>query len=138
MTIAPELGLGLGRLTTSRLDGCRTQPPCDPTTSMCMQPPPCGQNDPEIMNAIKIGDGFSRSTITPRTSAALRIAVPLFEHVWFDAIAAVTVAPFGHTDEYKLPPGTPLPYQVPPEDLALPGEPRGTLQLGFGLRVGAP
>ena len=138
MTIAPELGLGLGRLSTSRLDGCRIQPPCDPSTAMCMPPPPCGQNDPEIMNAIKIGDGFSRSTITPRASVALRIAIPLFEHVWFDAIGAITMAPFGHTDPYALPPGTLLPYPEPPDQLALPGEPRGAIQVGFGLRVGAP
>jgi hypothetical protein len=134
MSIAPEVGLGVGRMTTERADGCATPPACDPSTDPnCppAKPPPCA---PSGGTSIYVGDGFHAATITPRAEAALRIAIPLFEHVWLDGTAAVTLAPFGHGDAYvpaMSPPGT------TPGDIALPGDPLATFQIGVGLRVGS-
>ena len=73
----------------------------------------------------------------PRLAAALRIALPLFDHVWLDGIASYTYSPLGHVAAF------PSIDKVagPPDELAkraLPGEPSGALQLGIGLRIGAP
>jgi len=136
MSIAPELGLGVGRMTTSRLDSCVAPPACDPTDPTCkpLPPPPC-KPESGTLNQVYVGDNFTSATVTPRAEAALRIAVPLFQHVWLDGTAAITLAPFGHADAYTptmSPPGT------TPSDVALPGEPLASFQLGVGLRVGAP
>ena len=133
LAIAPELGVGVGRLATERVDGCEPPPPCDPTTGPCPPPPPkCTSG--QSTNAIYVGDGFHVATYTPRVEAALRVAVPLFAHVYLDGIASVTLAPFGHGGAYvpmSSPPG------VPPDQIALPGDPVATYVLGLGLRVGA-
>jgi hypothetical protein len=133
MSIAPELGLGVGRMTTDRVDGCTPPPGCDPNDPTCkLPPPPCTPTSGGTN--VYVGDGFHTATITPRAEAALRIAIPLFAHVWLDGTAAVTLAPFGHSDTYTptmAPPGT------TPDDIALPGEPLAAFQLGIGLRVGA-
>jgi hypothetical protein len=144
MVIAPEVGVGAGRMTTSRVDGCidpnmnsGCMDPTDPTCKM----PACSP-DASGNSGVYIGDNLHAATITPRFAGALRIALPLFEHVWLDGLASVTFAPFGHRDAFaaggnainltmNAPPGGPTPYD-------LPGEPRLGLQLGVGLRVGAP
>jgi hypothetical protein len=134
MSVAPELGVGVGRVETSRVDGCMPAnmmctDPMDPT---CMNQPPC--SDPST-GKIYVGDHLDALSYTPRIAAALRIAVPLFEHVWLEGVAAVTLAPFGHTDPY--PPGqiaSMLPS--PSSDYALPGDPMAAFQLGVGVRVG--
>ncbi len=143
MTIAPELGLGLGRQSTRRLDGCPPPPMCDPNnpndpTTACdtMAPAQCIDANGKTY----VGDTFDKTTYTPRIAAALRIAIPLFDHVWLDGLASVTFAPFGHTGSFGVAPnadGT-NPGNLPAEDLALPGEARGALHLGVGLRFGAP
>jgi len=138
MTIAPELGAGLGRVDTSRIDGCMVNtPPCDPTTDPNCMPmdPMC--TDPATGGKIYVGDHLHAVSYTPRLAAALRIAVPLFEHVWLEGLASATLAPFGHTAPY-LPGSSAAMLPGPPEDFALPGEPSGGLQLGIGLRVGGP
>lgn len=134
MSIAPELGLGIGRLATTRIDGCKMDPNCDPSTNtMCtMPPPPTCETNP---GSVYVGDGLTAATYTPRVSAALRVAIPLFEHVWLDGLAAATLAPFGHGDPYK-PIGADGTVMTPA--LALPGDPLLGVQLGVGLRVGAP
>jgi hypothetical protein len=136
MSIAPELGVGVGRVSTARVEGCKFMTPnCDPMTDptcMMMPPEPCTA-DPGTMY---VGDNFSTATYTPRLQAALRIAVPLFDHVWLDGIAAATAAPFGHSDEYAPLPaadGTTMNGAAYP----LPGDPMLGVQLGIGLRVGA-
>lgn len=132
MSIAPELGIGIGRLTTSRFDGCK-DPMCDPNTdpTMCpVMPTPC-ESDP---GTLYVGDGFSATTYTPRLSIALRVAIPLFDHVWLDGLAAAVAAPLGHSDEYATnPDGT----TMNAGQLPLPGDPLLGVQLGVGLRVGA-
>jgi hypothetical protein len=133
MSIAPELGIGIGRLTTSRLDSCK-DPMCDPNTdpTMCpVMPTPC-EGDP---GTLYVGDGFSATTYTPRLSIALRVAIPLFDHVWLDGLAAAVAAPLGHSDEYATSPdGTTM---TNAGELPLPGDPLLGVQLGVGLRVGA-
>jgi hypothetical protein len=139
MSVAPELGLGVGRLTTARVDGCKTEPVmCDPMTDPGCDPlsPPKCTEDPTTA-PVYVGDGFTATTYTPRISAALRVAIPLFEHVWLDGLAAATLAPFGHSSDYAassddgntMPNGTAA--------FPLPGDPLLGVQLGIGLRVGA-
>lgn len=141
--VAPELGLGLGRLSTRRLDGCVMSPPtCDVMTdpncpvgptppTMCTTDPAGGPPD----GTVYVGDGFDHATYTPRLSVALRIAVPLFSHVWLDGFAAATYAPLGHSAAFE-PAQTPN-VPVPAMDVALPGEPDRSYQVGIGLRIGA-
>jgi hypothetical protein len=135
MSAAPELGLGVGRLATSRIEGCKMMDPsCDPTDPMCVMPQmPVCETSP---GTVYVGDSFSATTYTPRLSAALRIAVPLFDHVWLDGLAAATLAPFGHEDPYAVgPDGTVMPNG---NAFPLPGDPMLGVQLGIGLRLGAP
>ena len=140
MSVAPELGLGVGRRRTRRLEctppAMQPGPNCDPADPMCggtgTVPPPCA----DAAGKIYIGDGLDAVTVTPRVAAALRLAVPLFEHVWLEGIASMTVAPFGHAAPFGS--NTADPATMPgTADLALPGEPWTALQLGIGLRVGA-
>ncbi len=137
ISIAPELGVGVGEITTERVDGCLPPPQCDPTDPMCkpLPPPPCTQATSSV-NAIYVGDGFRASTVTPRAEAALRLAVPLASHVWLDGTLAVTFAPTGHGDPYA--PTMPPPPGTNPMEITLPGEPLAAFQLGIGLRVGGP
>ena len=141
MTVSPELGVGVGRMTTDRVESCPepVMQNCDPMTDpMCPAPSPTctGQNP-----GIYVGDSFHAATITPRLAAALRIAVPLFERVWLDGIASVGYAPFGHDTPYVGAPPPPdangtEPYM--PAEVAMPGEPVFGVTLGLGIRVGAP
>ncbi|HEY5926723.1 MAG TPA: hypothetical protein VIV11_33785 [Kofleriaceae bacterium] len=153
LSLAPELGVGVGRLVTERYEGC-TQPAmmtptmcdpmtdpmcmnCDPTDPMCgitTEPPKC--EDPGT-TTVYVGDNFSTATYTPRVMAALRIAVPLFDHVWLDGVAAATAAPFGHDDDYGE--GQTMIGTMPnTASFPLPGDPMFGFQLGVGLRLGAP
>jgi hypothetical protein len=72
-----------------------------------------------------------------RTAAALRIAVPLFERVWLDAIAAITYVPFAHADPFVVD-AKAVEQGTDPAFYTLPGEPTSSVQLGIGLRVGVP
>ena len=136
MSIAPEVGLGVGRLTTTRIEGCKLPTMCDPTTDpMCdpnTMPTPC-ETDP---GTIYVGDDLAATTYTPRIAAALRIAIPIFDHVWLDGLVAATAAPFGHGDDYgtKPPDGMVMPNTG---YAPLPGDPTLGIQLGIGLRIGA-
>jgi hypothetical protein len=140
MSIAPEVGVGLGVLTTKRVEGCKVEPVmCDPTNPMdpnCLMPPTECKDDPGVMY---VGDNFSTSTVTPRVSAALRIAIPLFDHVWLDGLAAATLSPFGHSTDYaSKDDGNTMNADGTTTGLyPLPGDPLLGLQLGIGLRLGA-
>jgi hypothetical protein len=128
---SPELGLGVGRMSTARVDctPAMMDPMCpDPTDPMCMTTVPCI----DASGKEYVGDGLHGVTYTPRLEAAIRIAVPLFDRVWLDGIAAVTFAPFGHSDAF------PAHGTGDDADLSLPGEPNLAMQLGIGVRVGAP
>jgi len=146
MTLAPELGLGVGRRSTRRLDGCPPEPPpiCPPNDPTCGGAPPSSCIDSSGTGGTGyVGDAFSRTTLTPRIAAAVRLAVPLFDHVWLDGLASVTFAPFGHTGSFAASPvvDPTNPGDVPVTELsllALPGESSGGLLLGVGLRIGAP
>ncbi|MEO7094188.1 MAG: hypothetical protein ABI175_13115 [Polyangiales bacterium] len=151
MIIAPELGVGVGRFSTRRVEGC-TQPEdpggtmmppnCDPTDPMCVMPEPsptCAPDasgtDPSTGSKLYVGDKFDTATYTPRLSVALRISIPLFRHLWLDGVAAYSLMPLGHGDAFtpaKAPAG------LTEKDIALPGEPGGGLVVGVGLRLGAP
>jgi hypothetical protein len=143
MVIAPEIGLGIGRTSTRRLEGCvpdTNMPPpnCDPMDPTCMDPQPTC-TDPN--GKIYVGDNFANATYTPRLAAGVRIAVPLFDHVWLDGLASFAFAPFSHGDPFATtatgtnPDGTVGPGGM--SDLfALPGESGFGFQLGLGLRIG--
>jgi hypothetical protein len=146
MSIAPELGLGVGQLTTSRVEGCKYEPPAcmDPMDPTCMNQPPAPTMCPaDGTSSVYVGDNFTATTYTPRVSAAFRIAIPLFDHVWLDGLAAATIAPFGHADDYAtdatmtmtdpntMPGGTTGAFP-------LPGDALFGFELGVGLRLGAP
>lgn len=131
MSIAPELGLGVGRLASPRIDGCKTDVMCDPTNPMdpnCITPPP--KCDPGQVYVAAM------TTYAPRISAALRIAIPLAEHVWLDGLAGTTLAPFGNDRAYAnlSADGTTMNSNGSSRS---PGDPVLGLQLGIGLRLGA-
>jgi hypothetical protein len=113
-------------------------PPCnDPMDPMCMPspPPPAPPSCADDPGKVYVGDELDAVTYTPRASATLRLSVPLFDHVWLEGLASVTIAPLGHRAPFagSLAPGT-----MPGMDAtALPGEPWTALQLGVGLRIGA-
>lgn len=148
MIIAPELGLGVGRLATRRVEGTCTvmMPPanCDVMTDpMCTMTPPtpgdgtCVPDNPTGGSPkLHVGDNFKASTIAPRVSVALRVAVPLFEHVWLDGLAGWSYTPFAHTEAFRVEKMID-PNTTPPDLVALPGEPGSGYVLGIGLRVGA-
>jgi hypothetical protein len=118
MRISPELGGGVGRMAT---DACPAPPPCDPTMMMCPMVPPCDQV------------GIHQTTFTPRVTGALRVSLPLVEHVWLDGTASVVLAPFGNADP------TPAPIPDAAGNMGvIPGEPDAAAQLSVGLRVGMP
>jgi len=118
MRISPELGAGVGRMTT---DACPAPPPCDPTQMMCPMVPPCDHV------------GLHQTTYTPRLTGAVRVAVPLFEHVWLDGTASVALAPFGNAAP------VPAPFPDASGNMGvIPGEPDAAAQLSIGLRVGMP
>jgi hypothetical protein len=139
--VVPELGLGVGRMTTKRVDGCRVVPACDPADPHCSLPPvdpECAERDQEHAYALRLDDDYHVSSVTPRARASVKLAVALADHLWLDGVAAVMVSPFDHDDPYGLPNATPAPFGVPMDQLALPGEPLGTFELGIGLRWGTP
>jgi hypothetical protein len=131
MRVAPELGLGVGRMSTQRLDLCKGPPMCDPndpTTNGCTMPPPvCA--DPGTPTFVP--STFAVETWTPRATAALRVAVPLFDHVWLEGTAAADIAVGAHG-----------PFAGAPDAagnvVTVPGEPSTGVSLGVGVRVGAP
>jgi hypothetical protein len=142
MSVAPEVGVGLGRIATDRIEGCVVKPSmmCDPTDAPCLNMPPVPScTDPNSPNAklAYVGDNFHAATITPRVSAALHIALPLFEHVWLDGFAQVMLAPLGHTTDFSSTQPAAANGNIT-GDATLPGEPTTVLQLGIGLRLGMP
>ena len=144
MIVAPELGVGVGRMATRRIDGCAPAK-CDPTTDPnCLPDGTSGGSGACTLDAngtgagsgnIYIGDHLDASTFTPRLEAALQLGVPLFAHVWLVGIASVTLAPFGHGPYAAMP--APDSSASPSDQTTLPGEPTAAFQLGIGLRVGA-
>jgi hypothetical protein len=137
VAIVPELGLGVGRASTSRIDGCRQVQTCDPNVPGCMVPPDnheCAEHDPEHAYTVSLNDHMSASTVTPRAAASVRGAIAIANHLWLDGSASLMLSPFAHTHHYDLPMGTPAPFGILPDQLALPGESIGTFELGIGLR----
>jgi hypothetical protein len=132
VAIAGEAALGVGLMTTKRIDGCPPPPVCPDGQTCEAQACVAPSGAP---NASYVGDGLDVATFTPRAEGALRIAVPLWEHVWLDGIAAVTALPFAHTSSFL--PGL-VPAQLSTAQVTLPGEPVALFELGIGLRVGAP
>lgn len=147
MVVAPELGLGIGRFSTRRVEGCTPANPapgtmtCDPTDPTCVMPETGPMCEPDAAGMIPgtgklyVGDNFEHATYTPRISVALRISIPLFRHLWLDGAASYTMMPLGHAGAFD--PVMP-PVGLTAKEIALPGEPGAGLVLGVGLRVGAP
>lgn len=148
IVVAPEVGLGVGRFSTRRVEGCAapvtssdpTMPGCDPADPTCAMPPApplCPLDAAGTMPSgavYYVGDKFSNVTYTPRLALSLRLSFPVFRILWLDAAAAYTLMPLGHADRFV---GTP-PAGLGAAEVALPGEPGGGFWLGVGLRVGAP
>jgi hypothetical protein len=150
--LSPELGLGVGRFSTKRIEGCvpdtNTMPPpnCDPTDPMCVMMPPgepvkCAPDasgvDPGtgMSNTIYVGDGFDTATYTARITFGLRISVPLFRHVWLEGAASYALMPFSHASSFQA---EKVPTVTTADQVALPGEPSSGWVFGVGLRAGAP
>jgi len=129
MHVAPELGVGVGRFATDRVDGCKPPPNCAPADPACKLPIPTPGCDP---GTPRVGDNFSAATWTPRAAATVRVAVPLFDHVWLDGTIAGELAP-GGAGPYTA---TSDPAVGPAP--TIPAEPGAWLAIGVGLRVGAP
>ncbi|MEO8705413.1 MAG: hypothetical protein ABI867_35555 [Kofleriaceae bacterium] len=145
LRLVPELGLGVGRTSTRRIETCTssamTPPNCDPMDPTCdLMQPTC--TDPSTGNAGKtfVGDGLDTATYTPRLAAAVRIVIPLFDHVWLDGLASITFGPFGHSTDFTVAPGADgtVPGGAAADDVAIPGESRRAVVLGIGIRVGSP
>lgn len=134
MVIEPELGVGVGRFATDRAPTCHAQVPvCNPADPTCASnpPPPCPS---DASGAAVHVPGETRASYGPRAAAALRLAVPLFDRVWLDGLAAVTVSPLHATAQTVGPVDASTGMPLPP----LPAEPVAAFQLGVGLRIGAP
>jgi len=148
VSIAPELGLGVGRTHTQRVEACsapmpqeppNTMPGCsDPMDPTCMMTPepttgtggPCFDAAGAPTNEIYVGDNYDKVTYLPRVALAIRFAFPIVRHVWLDAVAAYTLTPFTEFDT----PDT----MVSDPSTAMPAEPSRGYQLGVGIRVGIP
>lgn len=152
ISIAPELGLGVGRTRTQRIEACAAPPPSmdqpEPNTPGCMDPtdPMCTMtpDDPitspgsECLDAqglptneIYVGDDYDKVTYLPRVAVALRFAFPIVHHVWLDALASYTLTPIPERtgfDENAMTGPT----------AAMPLAPSHGYQLGVGIRVGIP
>ena len=150
MIVAPELGVGLGRFFTRRVEGCTapenpggmmTPPSCDPNDPTCVPPDPTPTCKPDASGTdpstgkLYVGDKFQSATYTPRICVALRISIPLFQHLWLDGVASYTLMPLAHGDAFQP---AMAPAGLSAKDVALPGEPAAGLVLGVGLRLGAP
>lgn len=145
--VAPEIGIGVGRIHTKRVDACyaptpppMTEPGCsDPMDPTCMSEPNTGAGNECLdaaglpTNELYVGDDYDKSTYLPRVALALRLSFPIVRHVWLDAVASYTATP--------ITPSTPF---VDPETMvsspttAMPPEPTRGYQLGIGIRVGIP
>ena len=143
MTVSPEVGVGIGWTATRRVESCMKvvpEPTCNPMDPM---DPACSEtcvSENGMVAGAYVGDEFSRTTVAPRASAALRLAIPLFDRVWLDGIASATFAPLGHADPFvpAISADGTNPGMIAPEDATIPGEPSTAFTLGIGLRVGAP
>jgi hypothetical protein len=130
MSLAAELGAGVGKYASDRASTCiKPDPTCDPIVSPDC-PPGCA--DPTAPPSAQHAERY-----TPRLAATLRLALPLFDHVWLDGLASLSVSPFAHADGFA----SDVPSNGPSKGVdvyALPGEPPAVIQLGVGLRIGAP
>lgn len=137
MVIGPELGIGAGALTTTRGTLCRSAPPMqcgpgDPTTGppppSCEQPPPIVACSDQGALPVPRTANDQRSTVSARAIAGIRIAVPLFAHVWLDGNAGVGIAALGRAAA-----GMP---NAAGDIRGLPADPLATFSIGLGLRIG--
>lgn len=135
--LSPEIGLGIGRLSSTTPAGCKLvdspEPPpspgCDPSDPAGCAPEP---EQPLVCAEPATSTSTTTVTWTPRAALALRIAIPLFDQVWLDGLASIAFAPLGATArEMSVDAnGTYVP--------AVAGDPLTAIQLGVGLRVGLP
>jgi hypothetical protein len=151
VSIAPELGLGVGRMRTQRVEACSAPPPSmgmepntpgcsDPTDPMCQMVPidpgtgaSCIDASGTPTNEKYVGDSYDKTTYLPRVALALRFAFPIVRHVWLDAVAAYTLTPITSRVGFDDPD-----TMVQDENIAMPAEPWKGYQLGVGIRVGIP
>ncbi len=131
MRISPELGIGVGAFTTSRVDGCVPVPPNGQNEPNQPAAPVCPSSNP---GPIYVGDHLSNTTVAPRAAIAVRVSLPLFGPVWLDGIASAAASPFAHTGTFATA-AADVPPNILPSQVALPGEPVFAFQLGIGLRV---
>ncbi len=116
---ALEVGAGVGFATTWRVE----DPDAPPTASV-----------------VYVGDGFSRTSISPRLTTAVRAAFPLPGTDWLDLDlrAGVTLAPLAHHTRYGPAVDFTTETMIPASAVELPGDPVIRLELAVGLRVGMP
>lgn len=126
MTLAPELGVGVGRTATRSATDCKAP-----------VPPNCSPNDPTCVTTCAdpntLPFKFSTTTYAPRASATLRVAIPIFDHFSVAGTACVMWAPLGHSDPFTV--DLRSPDNSPGGRIEVPGEPATTLSLGVGLAV---
>jgi hypothetical protein len=151
VSLAPELGLGIGRMRTKRIEACTAPPsvppsngmpgcsdPMDPTCTMTPEPNTGTGNEcldaaGNPTNELYVGDDFDKVTYLPRLALAMRLSFPIVRHVWLDAVAAYTITPITPRGSYEDPD-----MMVSDPSTAMPPEPTRGYQLGVGIRVGMP
>ncbi|MFN0248515.1 MAG: hypothetical protein ACKV2T_16605 [Kofleriaceae bacterium] len=148
VSIAPEIGIGVGRMRTQRVEACTAgvQPPMpspgcsDPMDPTCMMNPDdpvtgggtaCIDAEGTPTNELYVGDGYDKSTYLPRVALAMRLSFPIVRHVWLDAVASYTLTLFAPRVVFEDP-------NTMMDSIAMPPEPERGYQLGVGIRVGIP
>lgn len=159
VSIAPEIGLGVGRMRTTRVEACTAPPPMmpppngtpgcsDPMDPNCTMNPDAPVSDPVTGNNAAcfdamgqptglsyVGDNYDKVTYLPRAALAVRLTFGIARHVWLDALASYTLTPITP----RPPDFDPTTMEIIPDPTtAMPVEPTSGYQLGVGIRVGIP
>lgn len=162
--VAVEAAVGVGIVTTTRVESCKqtsdtmmpTPDPGEPSDPMNPEPDPTNPDgsvpgastplvpgqmclDPadDVDGSIYVGDNFSNTTISPRAGLAMRLDIPLSDWLWLEGRAGLTLSPFAHTAAFSSDPATAEPNMWGGL-VDLPGEPLVRAELGIGVRVGLP
>jgi hypothetical protein len=146
--LSPQLGAGVGWLTTSRNPlvlppapepGCDGTEPPDPTDPNTPDVPP-----PNCEPGGQVDDGLRAPTSSLRTHARMRYALPVTDAAAIELGVGIVWLPGAHTRPFQFgtigPDGTIIDGNGDPAapvdpSLSLPGEPTWMWSAGIGVRV---